>query len=77
LNNRAGGLRNYEFLCFVQKVNQKLVLFKSKDFRSPQAPLNKGGIKGGIKRWGIFRGRSPQTEIWVIKAEGLKIGWAG
>jgi len=39
--------------CFVQKLNQKLFLF-----RSPQAPLIKGGIKGGIKKWGTYGGQT-------------------
>jgi len=33
--------------CFVQRLNQKVVLI-----RSPQAPLIKGGMKGGIKKNG-------------------------
>jgi len=37
----------------------------------PKLPLLRGGIKKYIYLRGV-RGRSPQAEIWVGKAEGLK-----
>jgi len=39
----VGGLIDYKFL-------EKAVFY----FRSPQAPLIKGGIKGGIKKMGDY-----------------------
>jgi len=58
------GLIDNHFLCFVQKLNQKLFLIKS------EALKNKI-IYFFILR-GFFRGLPPPTEIWARKAESLK-----
>jgi len=65
-----------EIICFLNCFVQKVVLFRSKDFRPPKPPVIKEEIKGGIKIYiylrGDFEGAKPPTEIWASKAEGLK-----
>jgi len=34
--------------------------------------LLRGELKGGLKKWGTFRGLLPPTELWESKADRLE-----